>query len=152
MLLSLVVPCFNEEASIPPLLGALDASVEELRGIGHEVEVIVVDDGSRDGSPQVLRAATSGREWLRVIRLSRNFGQTPAMSAGFAEARGEVIIPLDADLQNDPADIPNLLAKLDEGYDVVSGWRKNRQDKAITRKLPSMIANRLISRISGVVL
>jgi glycosyltransferase involved in cell wall biosynthesis len=152
MQLSLVIPCYNEEASLPPLLEALDAAVADLGAAGHQVEVIAVDDGSRDRSPEQLRAATAARPWLRAIRLSRNFGQTAAMAAGFAEARGEVIIPLDADLQNDPADIPVLLAKLDEGYDVVSGWRKNRQDKAITRKLPSMIANRLISRISGVAL
>jgi glycosyltransferase involved in cell wall biosynthesis len=152
MLLSLVIPCFNEEESLPALLTSLDAAVADLQQQGHEVEVIAVDDGSRDASPRMLCEATAGREWLRAIRLSRNFGQTAAMAAGFAEARGEVIIPLDADLQNDPADIPALLAKLDEGYDVVSGWRKNRQDKALTRKLPSVIANRLISRISGVAL
>jgi glycosyltransferase involved in cell wall biosynthesis len=150
VLLSLVIPCFNEEDSLPALLGALDGAVADLIQRGHTVEVIIVDDGSRDKSPQILREATSGRAWLRAIRLSRNFGQTAAMAAGFAEARGEVIFPLDADLQNDPADVPLLLAKLDEGYDVVSGWRKDRQDKAITRKLPSAIANRLISRISGV--
>ena len=150
MLLSLIVPCFNEDESIPALLPALDASVAELTRLGHEVEVIIVDDGSRDRSPELLRAATTTRAWLRVIRFARNFGQTAAMAAGFNDARGEVILPLDADLQNDPADIPALLAKLDEGFDVVSGWRKDRQDKAATRKLPSMIANRLISSISGV--
>ena len=152
MLLSLIIPCYNEEASLPALLPALDGAVKDLVGRGHEVEVIVVDDGSRDGSPKVLREATTERAWLRVIRLSRNFGQTAAMSAGFNEARGEVIFPLDADLQNDPADVPLLLEKLEEGYDVVSGWRKNRQDKAVTRKLPSWIANRIISSISGVAL
>ena len=152
MLLSLIIPCYNEEDSLPALFEALDAAVGDLEQRGHEVEVIAVDDGSRDGSPALLREATATRPWLRAIRLSRNFGQTPAMAAGFAEARGEVIIPLDADLQNDPADVPALLAKLDEGYDVVSGWRKNRQDKALSRKLPSWIANRLISRISGVAL
>jgi glycosyltransferase involved in cell wall biosynthesis len=152
MLLSLVIPCYNEEDSLPALLGALDASVADLQARGHEVEVIAIDDGSRDQSPAMLREATASRPWMRAIRLSRNFGQTAAMAAGFADACGEVIIPLDADLQNDPADIPDLLARLDEGYDVVSGWRKNRQDKAITRKLPSVIANRMISRISGVAL
>jgi glycosyltransferase involved in cell wall biosynthesis len=150
MRVSLVIPCFNEEASLPALLAALDGSVAELEGAGHGVEVIVVDDGSRDDSPRLLREATGQRPWLRVIRLSRNFGQTAAISAGFAAASGEVICPLDADMQNDPADVPLLLAKLDEGYDVVSGWRKNRQDKALTRRLPSAIANRLISRMSGV--
>ena len=152
MLLSLIVPCFNEEESIPLLLPALDGSHADLTAAGHDLEVLVVDDGSRDASPSLLREATRGRPWLRVIRLARNFGQTAAMAAGFAHAQGEVIIPIDADLQNDPADIPLLLAKLDEGYDVVSGWRKNRQDKALTRILPSVIANRLISRLSGVAL
>jgi glycosyltransferase involved in cell wall biosynthesis len=148
--LTLVIPCYNEEESIPLLLPALDGAVVALSAAGHQVEAILVDDGSRDGSPALLKEATNARPWLRVIRLSRNFGQTAAMAAGFADATGEVIIPLDADMQNDPADIPLLLQKLDEGYDVVSGWRKDRQDKAITRKLPSVIANRLISRISGV--
>ncbi len=150
MRLSLVIPCYNEEASLPALLPALDGSLAELGRIGHVVEVLLVDDGSRDGSAKLLREATAERPWLRVIRLSRNFGQTAAMAAGFAAATGEVIFPLDADLQNDPADVPLLLAKLNEGYDVVSGWRKDRQDKALTRKLPSVIANRLISQMSGV--
>jgi glycosyltransferase involved in cell wall biosynthesis len=152
VLLSLVIPCFNEEESLPALFEALDGAVAQLLAEHHTVEVIAVDDGSRDGSAAQLKAATAGRPWLRAIRLSRNFGQTAAMAAGFQEARGEVIIPLDADLQNDPADIPMLLAKLEEGYDVVSGWRKHRQDNAITRNLPSAIANRLISRASGVAL
>ena len=150
MLLSLVIPCYNEEESLPMLLPSLDAAVADLNGRGHQVEVICVDDGSRDSSPKMLREATTTRPWLRVLRLARNFGQTAAMAAGFADARGEVILPLDADLQNDPSDIPRLLEKLDEGYDVVSGWRKDRQDKTITRKIPSQIANRLISSISGV--
>jgi glycosyltransferase involved in cell wall biosynthesis len=150
MRVSLVIPCYNEEASLPALLPALDASVADLERRGHGVEVLIVDDGSRDGSPKLLREATGGRAWLRVIRLSRNFGQTAAIAAGFAAASGDVICPLDADMQNDPGDVPLLLAKMDEGYDVVSGWRKNRQDKALTRRLPSAIANRLISRMSGV--
>ena len=152
MLLSLVIPCYNEEDSLPALLVALDTSVADLVQRGHEVEVLCIDDGSRDGSPKILQAATTGRPWLRVLRLARNFGQTAAMAAGFTEARGDVIFPLDADLQNDPADVPNLLAKLLEGHDVVSGWRKDRQDKTLTRKIPSQIANKLISRISGVAL
>ena len=152
MLLSLVIPCFNEEESLPLLLEALDLAAIDLVKGGHEVEAILVDDGSRDGSPKLLREATHTRPWLRVIRLSRNFGQTAAMAAGFADAAGEVIIPLDADMQNDPADIPLLLEKLDQGFDVVSGWRKDRQDATLTRKIPSVIANRLISRISGVAL
>ncbi|MSP63980.1 MAG: glycosyltransferase [Myxococcales bacterium] len=152
MLLSLVIPCYNEEESLPLLLPALDGAERDLCAAGHQVEAILVDDGSRDGSAKLLREATESRPWMRVIRLSRNFGQTAAMAAGFADAAGEVIIPLDADMQNDPADIPLLLTKLDDGFDVVSGWRKDRQDKTITRKIPSVIANRLISKISGVAL
>jgi glycosyltransferase involved in cell wall biosynthesis len=150
VLLSVVVPCYNEEESIPALLDALDASDKELQALGHTLEVIVVDDGSRDRSPELLCAATATRPYLRVLRFARNFGQTAAMAAGFESARGEVIFPMDADLQNDPADIPRLLAKLEEGYDVVSGWREERQDAAISRKLPSTLANRLISWVSGV--
>jgi len=148
--LSLVIPCYNEEESIPELLTRLDESMRTLEGAGHTVEVLLVDDGSRDKTAELLRAATAGRPQLRVIRFARNFGQTAAMAAGFDAARGEVIIPLDADLQNDPADIPLLLAKLDEGYDVVSGWRRDRKDTLATRKLPSWMANALISRWSGV--
>ena len=148
--LSLVIPCYNEEESIPALLPQLDESLRTLEAAGHTVEVLLVDDGSRDRTPELLRAATAGRPQLRVIRFARNFGQTAAMAAGFDAARGEVIIPLDADLQNDPADIPLLLAKLDEGYDVVSGWRRDRKDTLATRKLPSWMANALISRWSGV--
>jgi glycosyltransferase involved in cell wall biosynthesis len=150
VLLSLVIPCYNEEESLPLLLPALDAAHQDLVARGHAVEVVIVDDGSRDGSAAILREATQTRPWLRVIRLSRNFGQTAAMAAGFADSAGEVVIPFDADLQNDPADVPLLLAKLDEGFDVVSGWRKDRQDKTLTRKIPSVIANRIISRVSGV--
>ena len=150
MLLSLVIPCFNEEEAIPELLPKLDDAVKTLLAAGHTVEILLVDDGSRDKTPQLLREATAGRPHLRVIRFARNYGQTAAMAAGFDAARGDVIIPLDADLQNDPADIPMLLAKLDEGYDVVSGWRRDRKDTFVTRKIPSWAANALISRISGV--
>jgi glycosyltransferase involved in cell wall biosynthesis len=150
VLISLVVPCYNEEESIPELLPGLDAAVTELRKRGHEVEAILVDDGSRDKTASLLRAATAERAWLRVIRFARNFGQTAAMSAGFEAARGDVLVPLDADLQNDPADIPMMLEKLDEGYDVVSGWRRDRKDTLVTRKVPSWAANALISRWSGV--
>ncbi|HEX8954062.1 MAG TPA: glycosyltransferase family 2 protein [Polyangia bacterium] len=150
MQLSLVIPCYNEEESIPELLGRLDEALRTLEAAGHTVEVLLVDDGSRDKTPELLRAATAARPQLRVIRFARNFGQTAAMAAGFDAARGEVIVPLDADLQNDPADIPMLLAKLDEGYDVVSGWRRDRKDKLVTRRLPSWAANAFISRLSGV--
>jgi glycosyltransferase involved in cell wall biosynthesis len=147
---SLVIPCYNEEESLPELGQQLDAVVALLASRGHDVEVIFVDDGSRDRTPEILREMTTGRSWATVIRFARNFGQTAAMSAGFDAARHDVIIPLDADLQNDPADIPKLLEKLDEGYDVASGWRRDRKDKTITRKVPSWAANRLISRITGV--
>ena len=146
---SVVLPCFNEEQTIPRLILALDASEAELRGLGKTAEFVVVDDGSRDRSFALLREAAATRPWLRLIRFRRNFGQTAAMSAGFNAAQGAVIVPMDADLQNDPADIPRLLAKLDEGYDVVSGWRRDRQDKVANRKIPSWIANWVIGRVSG---
>jgi len=132
------------------LVDALDATHASLRGMGREAEMIMVDDGSRDGSFARLREASASRPWMRLIRFRRNYGQTAAMAAGFKAARGDVIVPMDADLQNDPADIPRLLAKLDEGFDVVSGWRRDRKDKAATRRLPSWIANRIIGRVSGV--
>ena len=145
--LSIVVPIYNESESIPYLLDAISNSVEQT---SLTYEIICVDDGSSDGSTAVLKKATENHSSLKAIILRRNYGQTPAMAAGFTEARGKVIITLDGDLQNDPADIPVLLAKLEEGYDLVSGWRKNRQDDAITRLLPSKIANWLIGRITGV--
>jgi len=147
---TIVIPCYNEVETIPRLVAALDTAESSLRGLGRQTEVILVDDGSRDGSPAKLREAASTRPWLRLIRFRRNFGQTAAMAAGFKAARGDVVVPMDADLQNDPADIPKLLLKLDEGFDVVSGWRRDRQDKVATRKLPSWIANWVIGRVSGV--
>jgi glycosyltransferase involved in cell wall biosynthesis len=147
MQLSVVIPCYNEEESLPALLQALDAA---LPGLERTYEVIIVDDGSTDGSYALLRAAARTRPWLRLVRLRRNFGQTAAMSAGFDRARGEVVVPMDADLQNDPADIGRLLAEIDEGFDVVSGWRKDRKDRALTRRLPSVMANWLIGRVTGV--
>lgn len=147
---SLVIPCYNEQESLGELGGQIDAVVSQLTERGHEVEVIFVDDGSRDRTAEILKEMSAGRPHVSVIRLARNFGQTAAMAAGFEAATQEIIVPLDADLQNDPADIPRLLDKLDEGYDVVSGWRRNRKDTFVTRKIPSWAANRLISRISGV--
>jgi glycosyltransferase involved in cell wall biosynthesis len=144
---SVFLPVFNEEPNLPPLHEKMRAALAEL---GMTAEVIYVDDGSSDGSLAVLREIADADDRVRVISLRRNYGQTAAMSAGIDAARGRVLVPMDADLQNDPADIRRLLAKLDEGYDVVSGWRRNRQDKAVTRKLPSMIANRVISWIGGV--
>lgn len=144
---SIVAPVYNEVESIPHLLDAI-ASV--LTDSGLNYEIILVDDGSTDGSSQLLKQEAQTRNYLRAIILRRNYGQTAAMAAGFNHAQGLTIVTLDADLQNDPADIPLLLAKLDEGYDMVSGWRQKRQDKALTRLLPSKIANWLIRRITGV--
>jgi glycosyltransferase involved in cell wall biosynthesis len=128
----------------------LDELFGELSKLGRSHEVICVDDGSRDGTFAALSKIAAQRPELRVIRFRLNFGQTAAMSAGIEAARGEVIVPMDGDLQNDPADIGKLLAQLDSGHDVVSGWRKNRQDREFARKLPSRLANKLISAISGV--
>ena len=145
--ISVVIPLFNEEENVRALL---DELFGELARLGRTYEVICVDDGSRDRTFAVLAEIAAGRPELRVIRFRLNFGQTAAMSAGIEAARGDVIVPMDGDLQNDPADISRLLAQLDAGSDVVSGWRKNRMDKEFGRKLPSRIANRIISSISGV--
>src|SRR6266403_5477944 len=145
--ISVFLPVLNEEPNLRPLHEKLDRALAQL---GRTAEIIYVDDGSTDGSLTVLREIAAKDRRVRVIALRRNYGQTPAMAAGIDAARGEVLIPMDADLQNDPADIARLLDKIDEGYDVVSGWRKNRQDKLISRKIPSQIANRIISWIGGV--
>jgi glycosyltransferase involved in cell wall biosynthesis len=145
--LSIFLPVYNEEPNLLPLHAKLDAA---LKALGRSAEIIYVDDGSTDGSLQVLREIARGDNRVRVVGLRRNYGQTAAMAAGIDAASGDVLIPMDADMQNDPADIARLLDKLDEGYEVVSGWRKNRQDKLVTRKIPSMLANRLISWIGGV--
>ncbi len=144
--ISVVVPLLNEEDNLEPLYEQI---VKALAG-RYSYEVIFVDDGSADRSFEILKGLSQRDPLVRVIRFRRNFGQTAAMSAGFGHSRGEVIVALDADLQNDPADIPMLMDKLHEGYDVVSGWRKNRKDKALTRRLPSKIANGLIAWITGV--
>jgi glycosyltransferase involved in cell wall biosynthesis len=145
--LSVVIPIYYEEANIRPLYDAVTGALDPT---GLSYEIITVDDGSGDGSVAVLMELALADQRLRVIRFRRNFGQTAAMAAGFEAARGAVIIPMDGDLQNDPADIPLLLEKIREGYDVVSGWRKDRQDAFINRILPSRIANGLISRMTGV--
>ncbi len=145
--ISVFLPVYNEEPNLLPLHSRLD---EALGALGRSAEIIYVDDGSTDGSLALLRELATLDSRVRVIALRRNYGQTAAMAAGIDAASGQVLIPMDADLQNDPADIVRLLDRLDEGYDVVSGWRKNRKDRLITRKLPSMIANRLISWIGGV--
>ena len=144
---SVVVPIYNEVDSLPLLLEAISSIL-----IKSEIdyEIICVDDGSSDGSATYLREEATKRNDLRAVILRRNYGQTAAMSAGFHHALGKTVVTLDGDLQNDPADIPMLLAKLEEGYDLVSGWRKKRQDKALTRLLPSKIANWLIGRITSV--
>jgi len=144
---SIVVPIYNEVESIPQLYARLTA---ELSQLGVAYEIIAVDDGSRDGSYALLSELASHDVRLRVVQFRRNFGQTAAFSAGFDRARGQVVVTIDADLQNDPADIGALLARIDEGYDVVSGWRERRHDAFINRRLPSMIANRLISWATGV--
>jgi len=146
-MLSVVIPIHNEEPAILPLYDRLTLVLE---GLQKPYEIIFVDDASTDRSFDLLAnlVETDGR--LKVIRLRRNFGQTPALSAGFDEAQGEVIVSLDGDLQHEPEDIPALLAKIDEGYDIASGWRKNRMDNAVTRKIPSKIANWLMAKASGV--
>src|SRR6186997_1083382 len=145
--ISVFLPVYNEEPNLLPLHAKLD---EALKTLDHTAEIVYVDDGSTDGSLKILRQIAEADSRVRVVALRRNYGQTAAMAAGIDAASGEVLIPMDADMQNDPADIVRLLAKIDEGYDVVSGWRKHRKDKMITRKVPSMLANRLISWIGGV--
>ncbi len=148
MNLSLVIPVYNEEQN---LLLLFDAICRALAPVHKSWEVIFVDDGSKDGSLKVLRQlAQDDPEHVRVIVFRRNFGQTAAITAGIDYSKGEIIVLLDADLQNDPEDIPLLLGKLDEGFDVVSGWRKIRKDNALTRNLPSAVANALISAVTGV--
>ena len=144
---SVVVPIFNEEENLGPLVRELEAG---LQPTGRSFEILLIDDGSTDRSFEVLRTLQAENKRLRVVRFRRNFGQTAAFAAGFALARGEWVITIDADLQNDPADIPKLLAKAEEGYDIVSGWRANRQDALVSRKLPSRVANKLIARVTGV--
>lgn len=146
-MLSVIIPVFNEAETIDALYERLTTALTPLN---HPWEVIVVDDGSTDSSYQKLETLSKLHPHFKVIRFVRNFGQTAAMSAGIDYAHGDIIIPMDADLQNDPIDVGKLLNKLDEGYDVVSGWRKDRQDELFTRLVPSWVANKLISIISGV--
>ena len=145
--LSIIIPVYNEEDNIEPLHAQLS---EVLEALELTYEIILVDDGSSDQTPVRLGALAAKDPMVKVIHLRRNFGQTAAMMAGIDEAQGEILIPMDGDLQNDPADIPKLLAKLEEGYDCVSGWRKDRQDHPLKRNFPSRVANFLISAISGV--
>lgn len=145
--LSIVVPIYNEAENIKDLYNHIFSSLAQCQ---LAYELILVDDGSSDGSFEILKAIAVANPSVKVIRFRRNFGQTAAMAAGFSAAVGKIIIPMDGDLQNDPSDIPRLVDKINEGYDVVSGWRKNRQDTFINRKLPSVIANQLISKMTGV--
>ncbi|TMB17286.1 MAG: glycosyltransferase family 2 protein [Deltaproteobacteria bacterium] len=144
--LSIVIPVYDEAESLGPLFTELG---ETLAGLDRPAEIVAVDDGSTDGSFERLVALASGDPRIRIVRLARNYGQTAALAAGIEHARAPVIVSLDADLQHDPADIPRLLALLDEGVDVVNGWRNPRRDPWLTRRLPSQIANRLISLVTG---
>ncbi|MHB1414826.1 MAG: glycosyltransferase family 2 protein [Chloroflexota bacterium] len=145
--ISVVAPFYNEEDNV---LSWYVAVKDVLEGLGLRYEILAVDDGSTDGTYSLLREIHSSDPRLKVIRFRRNFGQTAAMSAGFDYAEGDVVVTIDADLQNHPEDIPRLLAKIDEGYDVVSGWRVKRKDPSLSRKLPSRIANYVISEVTGV--
>ena len=149
MMISIVVPLFNEIENVAELVEEVKTAMDRAN---LAFELILVDDGSTDGTVEKTHELRKSRPYLTIIEFRRNFGQTAAMAAGFDHARGEIVIPLDGDLQNDPNDIPRLIAKLNEGYDVVSGWRKHRKDKFVTRKIPSWLANRLIGKITGVAL
>ncbi|MFP3895673.1 MAG: glycosyltransferase family 2 protein [Anaerolineales bacterium] len=145
--LSIIVPIYNEEENVPRLYDELTAVLDPLQ---REYEIICVDDGSQDRSFALLKQLAQKDPRVKVIRFRKNFGQSAGFSAGFDHARGDIVITIDADLQNDPSSIPDLLDKMSEGYDVVSGWRKDRKDNFLTRKLPSKIANWLISQTTGV--
>ncbi|HET6395680.1 MAG TPA: glycosyltransferase family 2 protein [Pseudoxanthomonas sp.] len=145
--ISVTIPVYNEEENIPLLYARVRASLD---GIGRPWELILVNDGSRDGTAARLDEVAIQDGRVTVIHLARNYGQTAALMAGLDHARGEVVVPMDGDLQNDPEDIGRMLEVLEEGYDVVSGWRRNRKDAALRRNLPSRVANRLISAVSGV--
>jgi len=143
---SLIVPFYDEEENLPELLRSL---LETLRPLGRSFELVFIDDGSRDGGPDFLANAALATPELVLVQLRRNYGQTTAIAAGFDVASGKTLVVMDADLQNDPRDIPRLLAKIDEGFDVASGWRRDRKDPLFTRRIPSKIANRLIRSATG---
>ncbi len=146
--LSIILPIYNEEKSLPILMKEIDAALINYK---NRYEIIAVNDASKDGSYKVLQELAQGRQYLKVINFRVNGGQTAAFAAGFAHASGSLFITSDSDLENDPKDMPKLIAKIEEGYDLVSGWRKNRwQGQALKRKVPSLIANSLISKITGV--
>jgi glycosyltransferase involved in cell wall biosynthesis len=145
--LSVVIPLYNEVKNIPPLLEEI---FQALRPSAWPYEIVAVDDGSRDGTFELLQTELARFQYFRLIRFRKNFGQTAAMAAGFDQAAGEIIITMDGDLQNDPADIPRMVEKINEGYDIVSGWREKRKDPFLTRRLPSHLANKIISWVTGV--
>jgi glycosyltransferase involved in cell wall biosynthesis len=145
--LSIVVPLYNEEDSLRPLYAAITHAVAPL---GISFEIVFVDDGSRDATVSIADEIARSDPRVCLVKFRRNYGQTPAMAAGIAQASGDVIVTMDGDLQNDPADIGALLRKIDEGYDIVVGWRFDRQDKLVSRKIPSRIANKLIAKVTGV--
>jgi glycosyltransferase involved in cell wall biosynthesis len=144
---TIIVPLFNESENITDLVVQTSTVLQSLN---LAFELILIDDGSTDNTFEILQKLAFSHPELKIIQLRKNFGQTAAMAAGFDHASGDVIIPMDGDLQNDPADIPRLIDRINRGYDVVSGWRKNRKDKLITRKIPSWTANYLIGKITGV--
>lgn len=145
--LSIVIPLYNEEPCVAPLVASLDRFLEGYEGTA---EVILVDDGSSDGTRDRVRAAITGRPGYRLVELRANRGQTLAMVAGLESARGDIIVTMDGDLQNDPADIPLLLEKIHQGHDLVTGWRRDRKDRTLTRKIPSRVANWIIGKVTGV--
>ena len=145
--LSIIAPLYNEEDSIRPLYEAISSALD---GLPYSAEILFVDDGSSDGTLDHARELAAADSRVRVIKFRRNYGQTPAMAAGIDNARGRILITMDGDLQNDPADIPRLIEKIDEGFDIVVGWRHKRQDKFVTRSLPSKVANWLIGKVTGV--
>lgn len=145
--LTIVAPLYNEEDSVKRLYSSI---VEAVQAEGTDFEIVFVDDGSRDRTFDIAAELATGDPRLRVVKFRRNYGQTPAMAAGIDLARGDIIVTMDGDLQNDPADIPEFVSKMNEGYDIVVGWRFNRKDKLISRKIPSRIANWLIGRVTGV--
>ncbi len=143
---SVVVPIYNERDNLLPLHSALTWA---LRDLGRPYEIVFVDDGSKDGTRNLMRALAASDPHLRLVFFRRNYGQTAAMAAGFQRSTGRIVVTMDGDLQNDPADIGRLLERIDQGYDVVCGWRRNRQDRKVTRLLPSRFANMLIARVTG---
>jgi glycosyltransferase involved in cell wall biosynthesis len=145
--ISVIIPLFNEEKSVTPLINAVFKAVRTLK---KPFEVLLVDDGSKDQTFAIAKSRAQKHPNLRVIKFRKNYGQTPAMVAGIEHAKGNILITMDGDLQNDPADIPNFIKKINEGFDIVVGWRVKRQDKLISRKIPSQIANWLIGKVTGV--